>query len=145
MIKVLAIEDSETDRQVLKKALENCSLSSRLIIKYVYDVDDESNINYYDLIITDLKLNKTQGAETVEKIREKTNAPILIISGSYLSKENEMAMLAAAVNKSTCRYVRKGTSWTTKIGDYIKDMLLENIYKQQAMHYINIITHESIR
>jgi CheY-like chemotaxis protein len=142
MIQVLAIEDNSNDRKVLEKALKHSSIASLINVTFYTQVEDVKNINSYDIVITDLRLGKTNGAETIEAIRALTNAPIIIISGSYLSKENERAMLIAAANKSSCRYIQKGDNWTTKIGGYIRDVLRESFYHKTALHCALMIKNE---
>lgn len=139
MIRVLAIEDNDNDRKVLSKALRQSNVSHLLKVDFITQVEDARSFEIYDVIITDLKLGKTNGAETVEAIRAKTTAPIIIISGSYLSKENERAMLFAAACKSSCRYFRKGDHWTAKIGEAIRDVLRESFYHKTALHCASMI------
>jgi len=139
MIQVLAIEDNENDRKVLNKALKASNISHLIRVDFYTQVEDVKNFEIYDVVITDLQLGKTNGAETVEAIRFKTTAPIIIISGSYLSKENERAMLFSATCKSSCRYFRKGDHWTAKIGEAIRDVLRESFYHKTALHCASMI------
>ena len=77
---ILIIDSDISLKKVLLKALSN----SKTIIHSVSSISEawvKISKNFYDLVITDVKLPDGDGLELVEKLTEKrTNTKIIIIS-----------------------------------------------------------------
>jgi len=79
--KVLVAEDSSVIQNLLKKILlfENCKITSA---KDGQSVLDQFELEEFDLVIMDINLPKLDGLEATRQIRQKSNIPIIGISGN---------------------------------------------------------------
>lgn len=127
-IKLLLIEDNEEDTFYLKELLSSSEISFEIDWKDSLDSGIKAiKENSYDVIITDLTLQKTKGLETFEKIVEISplETPILILTGL---NDKELGLKAVAMGAQD--YIVKDNLnvdlFTKSINYAIERKILEN-------------------
>lgn len=112
-MRIAHIEDEEVDSYLLNQAFsvahieDNAEYAS--LVDYVlpyditrfYNVDDFED-DVFDIIITDLRLTKTYGLETIKELRSKTDLPIIVLTGmggNYLRGRDYQAFMEAGANE----------------------------------------------
>ena len=81
-IRVLHVDDEETQLSFAKFFLE--SLDNKLEIDSVSDPQDAIilvSTKKYDVIISDYRMNKINGIQLAEKIKEEQDTPIILYTG----------------------------------------------------------------
>ena len=95
--KVLVAEDSSVIQNLLKKILlfENCKITSAKDGERVMQLFENED---FDLVIMDINLPKLNGLDAAKLIREKSNIPIIGISGNAKNLP-ESAFFEAGMNE----------------------------------------------
>jgi CheY-like chemotaxis protein len=76
-IRVLYVDDEENPLVIAKTFLEK--IDSKLLVNVLSSPEDALNIiDSFQCIITDFKMPKMDGLEFAQKIREKSNVPIIL-------------------------------------------------------------------
>lgn len=97
-LKILIVEDNPSDACLIEHLLEDSET------KFDFEVAESMtlaisllNQNHYDLILSDLSLPETRGADTITKIREhNANSPIIVITGNESDSIAEATKAAGA-------------------------------------------------
>jgi len=143
MVKVLMIEDDEELAEILTEYLQRFNIE-------VVSIDDpflglsELETELFDLVILDLTLPGMDGLEVCEKIREKTDVPIIISSArnditdkivglekgadDYLPKPYDPRELVARIKTILRRIGRDKQDENTKKSDLYIDEVTKMIY-----------------
>ncbi len=92
---ILLIEDDKLIRQMLRDTLErkNYIILEAMNGKRSLEILEHHNVN---LILLDLTLPDGNGANFIPHIREKTNAPVIIVSGEYCKDQKVKTLNAGA-------------------------------------------------
>ena len=93
---ILLIEDDKLIRQMLRDTLErkNYIILEAMNGKRALEILDHHHVN---LILLDLTLPDGNGLDFIPRIRTKTNAPVIIVSGEY-SKDHKVRTLNAGAD-----------------------------------------------
>ena len=105
-IKILLIEDSDTDQELIGYHLQgkiDCSISS---VKTVFEAKKLLLANSYDIILLDLNLPDSSGEETFQQIFSVTSSPIVILTIS-----NNIDLALSLVEKGADNYLFKEDSF----------------------------------
>ena len=94
-LKILLVEDSETDTKIVKDLLEQEHKFPTIFtkpeiehVKCLNDALEEINNNTFDVVLLDLGLPDSKGLDTFNKIRNKFKSmPIIILTSSVVERE----------------------------------------------------------
>lgn len=99
MNKILVVDDSLIMIDLYVRILEDFNVVTALSAEQALELLDDS----FDLVITDLRMDEFDGVWLTERIKEKYNIPVIMVTGSLLdSKEVEHAEasgICAILNK----------------------------------------------
>lgn len=139
-MKILAIEDNPTDRQVLKKAIESANRQKKFnstaeifFVSTMHDALEMLAAQEFDVIVSDLTLPDCEGLKTVEMIRSTTKRPLIIISGRYLKD-----VMKTALEGGVGDYIIKGQHWTTQIAQKINRVLREDYLMTNIQRLVHV-------
>ena len=88
-IRILLIEDNESDAELIVRQLSSSGLSSQKVISTLKESLAWIVENETDVVLLDLGLPDSSGLETFEKLYAETLAPIVVLTGSH---DSEMAL-----------------------------------------------------
>jgi signal transduction histidine kinase len=94
-INILLIEDTETDAIIVQRYLRTCAIpiSSIQWVKSFAEANNAIAQDSYDIIITDLGLPDSSGADTVTRLRTNyTNMPILALTSQNSQHANTLGL-----------------------------------------------------
>lgn len=101
-LRVLYVDDEDNPLVIAKKHLEK--IDSEMLVNVLSSPEDALQIiDSYHCIITDYKMPKMDGLEFAQKIREKSNIPIILYTGWG---SDELFVKASAIGIDEC--VSKG-------------------------------------
>jgi CheY-like chemotaxis protein len=101
-LRVLYVDDEDNPLVIAKKHLEK--IDSEMLVNVLSSPEDALQIiDSYHCIITDYKMPKMDGLEFAQKIREKSNIPIILYTGWG---SDELFEKASAIGIDEC--VSKG-------------------------------------
>ncbi len=97
-IRVLYVDDEQNLLVMAKRFLE--AIDSEMMVNVLSSPEDALEIiDFYQCIITDFKMPKMDGLEFANKIREKSNIPIILYTGWIT---DELLEKATAVGINQC-------------------------------------------
>ncbi len=129
---LLYVEDNRDGREATYKMLKN------FFDNIIIGVDGEDGLkkffeNRVDLIITDINMPNMNGLEMIEKIREKSNIPILI-----LSAHNEIDYFMKSINLGIEGYIIKPIRFEEFLNIIIKIVNRIKIEKENENYKNNL-------
>lgn len=111
-MKAAYIDDNEGDQFLFKRLVKDLDLELTIFT----ELDDLTG--EYDIIFTDLNMHKYWGGESIQKIREKYDCPIVAVSG--LGDSAPQKLMAEYVNGYDIQFLHKDSLTTQKIKDCLK-------------------------
>lgn len=93
IIKVLLLEDDEGDAFVLQEDLQEDSRNKYIVTHVVTmtDLKEKLNQDSFDIILSDLSVPDSHGAETFRNLLAETELPIIVLTGD---ENDELAVQA---------------------------------------------------
>lgn len=91
--KILVVDDEETVRRFLQRTLEDAGYDVITAANGQKALDKVSQFNI-DLVLLDIKMPGLDGFEVLERIRQHSNIPVIMVSalGEVASKESSLGL-----------------------------------------------------
>jgi CheY-like chemotaxis protein len=128
---ILLVEDNPADVQLVREALENRAVTSRLqvaadgdqAIRFIEQVDRDSTVSCPKLLLLDLHLPGHDGEAVLRRLRASERCgqtPVVILTSSDSSRDRDKAAANAALH-----YFRKPATLEQflQLGDIVTDIL----------------------
>lgn len=105
-IRVLVVEDSESDAYIVQELLAGATIGYEFEVKWVSQLEaaiEAFQLDRFDVALLDLGLTDSIGIATFEKAKKSLNIPIIVLSGM---SDEEMAVQAVKLGAQD--YLMKG-------------------------------------
>ena len=106
-LRILIIEDDGDQRELMRETLEDHFGRGTVVAADSGSAALREDLASFDLILTDYNLPDVTGMELLERIKQRTAAPVIMVTG-----ENVGRMAADAIRRGATDYV-------VKFGDYL--------------------------
>lgn len=130
LIKVLVVDDCETDIHLARHALENTDRVS-YTVESIGNVDPMSTImaKAHDVYLMDVRIGKYDGIELIEAAaRAGHRGPFVVLTGSMVPDADDMALRAGALD-----YVDKSEVSAPRVLDRKIRAAIRNFRVQEAL------------
>ncbi len=106
-LRILIIEDDGDQRELMRETLEDHFGAGTVATAECGEAALRLDLTTFDLILSDYNLPDVTGMELLERIKQRTTAPVIMVTG-----ENVGRMAADAIRRGATDYV-------VKFGDYL--------------------------
>jgi two-component system, cell cycle response regulator len=128
-LRILIIEDDDDQRDLMLETLEGHFGAGTVIGVGTGAAALAQDLTTFDLILSDYNLPDATGMELLEKIKQRTSTPVIMVTG-----ENVGQMAADAIRKGAMDYV-------VKFGDYLftiplvveKNLTVANVKRENEL------------
>jgi diguanylate cyclase (GGDEF)-like protein len=106
-LRLLIIEDDQDQRELIREAVEYHFGPGTVVEAATCKVALQHDLDSFDLILSDYNLPDANGLDVLDRIRERSTTPIIMVTG-----ENVGRIAAEAIRKGATDYI-------VKLGDYL--------------------------
>ena len=124
-LKVLYVEDESTIREMLKEVLEEDFLAFETASNGE-EAWEKFQKDKFDCIITDIEMEKMDGLSLAQKIRQRSDIPIILLT-AYSEKERLLKAIDVGVNKYLVKPFTPEKLLQTVCDIFIQKLQRENI------------------
>ncbi len=98
---ILVVDDEENERRLLQRILEGAGYGV-VTASSGYEAIDKVSSSDASLVLLDIRMPGIDGLQTLELIREKTDIPVIMVTGI-----GELSSLNTSINLGADDYVKK--------------------------------------
>ena len=147
-MKIVIVDDEPKIRNGLSKLLSSRpGFEITGVFENAMEALEQLSVSYADVIITDIKMPEINGLDLINRIREKDENKIIILSGY-----SDFSFAQRAIELGVTRYLTKPTNARELIGileeiekniqkprsEEKQEMKVTNLFVQKAMDYISM-------